>query len=303
MKALSKTALCALYKYSGALRLQEAVATMRGQSSMAILLFHRVADNIPEDGLTVSTRRFRRICAMLRRCFRVVSLGEVFRIHRSGEANGHRAVAITFDDCYRNNFEAAHVLAEYGLPATFFVPTSFVGTDRAFTWDRDLPAMPNLSWDDLRAMSRLGFEIGSHTMTHVDLGVVSSEQARREMIGSKAIIEEQLDRPVKWFAYPFGGPGNFRPEMLPLLDRAGYEGCVSGFGGLVSPSWKQCVLPREPVPYFRSNLNLELHLSGCLNWFYALKRRLGWMDNPAGRLPEQEISLVLTSQQRLCQGY
>jgi hypothetical protein len=74
MKTLAKSALCAVYKYSGILRAQEALGH---RSFLAVLLFHRVTDEIPEDGLTVSTRRFARICRMLRPCKAILSLSRV----------------------------------------------------------------------------------------------------------------------------------------------------------------------------------------------------------------------------------
>ena len=40
------------------------------------------------------------------------------------------------------------------------------------------------------------------------------------------------------------------------------------------------------MPYFKSILNLELHLAGVLNWMYALKRRLG-LQPPILADPEQ----------------
>src|SRR5271165_2240734 len=122
MKDLAKATLCSAYKYSGAMFAQEALARVTSWPFMAILLFHRVMDGIPEDGLTIGTRRFRKICAMLRRGFHVVPLGEVFRIAHSGGEVPRRTVAITFDDGYRDNLFAARVLAEHQLPATFFVP-------------------------------------------------------------------------------------------------------------------------------------------------------------------------------------
>jgi peptidoglycan/xylan/chitin deacetylase (PgdA/CDA1 family) len=275
MKTRLKTALCSLYRYSGILTAQELLRHWRGHSSASILLFHRVTDEIPEDGLTVSRTRFRSLCRMLARHFRVVPLGEIFRLARGGAALPRRTLAITFDDCYRDNLAAARVLAEYGLPATFFVPTAYVGTNRVFPWDRSLKRMPNLSWDDVREMHQLGFEIASHTVTHPDLGTVSAEQAERELVESKDVLEQRLGKRVRWLAYPFGGANNFRTEWLPLLQRAGYEGCVSAYGGLIQRGMKSAVLPRVPVPSFASNLALEIHLSGCLNVYYALKRRLG----------------------------
>lgn len=275
MKSYAKSALCALYKYSGAMTAQEHVSYWAGQSFMSILLFHRVTDDIPEDGLTVNTRWFGRMCRMLKQRFHVVPLAEIVRILQSGEAPPRRTVAITFDDCYRDNLFAARVLADFELPACFFVPTAYLGTDHVFEWDRGLKKMPNLSWDDARAMVRLGHEIGSHTVTHPNLTQVSVAEMRRELVDSRKMIEDHLGRPARWFAYPFGTTNSFRPERLPLVYEAGYQACFSGYGGFVLPGMLREVLPREPVPYFRSLLNLELHLSGCLNWLYTLKRKVG----------------------------
>jgi peptidoglycan/xylan/chitin deacetylase (PgdA/CDA1 family) len=273
MKNIAKAALCGFYKYSGAMRAQETVARWAGQPFMAVLLFHRVTDDIPEDGLTVGTRRFRSMCRMLRRSFHVVPLSEIFRILQARAPVPPRTVAITFDDCYRDNLFAARVLASYGLPASFFVPTSFVGTDHVFDWDKDLPRMANLSWDDVREMNAMGFEIGSHTVTHPNLGTVTTERLRLELRESKATLEKQLGRPVRWFAYPYGGKSNFKLDHLPIVHEMGYEGCLSGHGRFVYPNLHEPIMPRIPVPEFRSALNLELHLSGCLQWFYAVKRR------------------------------
>lgn len=271
-KTLARTVLCRTYTYSGALAMQEAIARSRGVRFLTILLFHRVTDLTPEDGLTVGTARFRRICRMLASRFRVVPLAEVYRILRAGEEMPARTVAITFDDCYSDNLAAARVLAEFGLPATFFIPTGYVGTDETFPWDAGLARMPNLTWDDVREMARMGFEIGSHTVRHPNLGRVGPEEAREELTTSRAVLERELGRPVRWFAYPFGGPNDLRPEFVPLIRELGYEGTVSAFGGRVRPDMGDRVLPREAVPYFKSVAHLEVYLTGGLDWLYALKK-------------------------------
>jgi hypothetical protein len=240
LKRLAKSALLGVYKYSGAMAAQEQVSYWTGKSAVPILLFHRVTDEIPPDGLTVSTAWFRGLCQILHRRFNVVSLTEAMNIVESGKRPARRTVAITFDDCYRDNLDAACVLADHGLPACFFIPTAYVGTDHVFEWDRDLPRMRNLTWDEVKEMARLGHEIGSHTVTHPDMGEVGDEQAR-----------------------------------LPLVWDAGYEACFSAHGGFIYPGMNRQVLPREPVPCFRDLLNFELHLSGCLCWTYALRRKVG----------------------------
>ena len=284
MKALVKQTLLTLYKDSGVARIQEEFLWRSGLGFMSILLFHRVTDAIPEDGLTIGTTRFRQVCQMLRQKFHVVPLAEVFETVRGRRLLRPRTVAITFDDCYKDNLFAARLLKDLGLPACFFVPTAYVGTNEVFPWDRHLPRMPNLSWDDVREMAAQGFEIGSHTVTHCDLGAVSPSKAWEEVVASKIEIERQLRRPIRWFAYPFGGPEHFRPEWVPLLREAGYDGCVSAHCGFVRPPRQALaagelsgrtdlfVLPREAVPPFKSLLHLELFLSGSLNWYYQRKK-------------------------------
>ena len=275
LREKAKASLCGIYKYTGAMRAQERIAHWAGRRAIAVLLFHRVTDEIPADGITIGTEWFRRMCGMLRRRFHIVPLGEALQLLDTPAEMPRRTVAITFDDCYRDNLHAAQILADHGLPACFFVPTAFVGTNHVFEWDRHLKPMPNMDWDDVRAMVRLGHEIGSHTVNHADMGLLDPAEAGRELRESKQTLETRLDRPVRFFAYPYGGRGNFQVDYLPLIQAAGYEACFSAYGGFVRPGMQGQVLPREAVPYFRTLVNLELHLSGCLDWMYALKRHFG----------------------------
>ncbi|HWG48003.1 MAG TPA: polysaccharide deacetylase family protein [Gemmataceae bacterium] len=275
MKNHLKATLGTLYKYSGFLPIQEIIYRWTCDPFLVVLLFHRVTDEIPEDSLTVSCTRFRALCHMLAKRFRVVPLGEIFRLIRMGRPLPPRTVAITFDDCYYDNLPAARVLAEYGLPATFFIPTAYVGTDHVFPWDRNLKPMPNLDWEDVAEMHRLGFEIGSHTVTHANLGAVTAEQADWEIVESKAILEDRLGSQVRWLAYPFGGVNNFCRDWLPLMKEAGYEGCVSAYGGFIYPGTDTDILPRQAATGFSSTLSLEVFLTGSLAWYYAFKRRMG----------------------------
>src|SRR5437879_5499233 len=160
MKDLTKATLLGLYKYSGAVAVQERVSYWLGNDFLPILLFHRVTDDIPPDGLTVTTAWFHGLCRLLRKRFQVVSLSEAMDLLDSGQKLPRRLAAITFDDCYRDNLFAARILAEHGLPACFFIPTAFPATEHVFPWDQGLRRMANLSWDDIREMAGLGHEIG-----------------------------------------------------------------------------------------------------------------------------------------------
>jgi peptidoglycan/xylan/chitin deacetylase (PgdA/CDA1 family)/SAM-dependent methyltransferase len=102
----------------------------------AILLYHRVGWP-PSDvhRLTVPPEQFRMQLAALRESCRPMSLHDL----SAAVAGGHlppRAVAVTFDDGYADNLEIAlPLLAEFEIPATFFVTTAGLEARRHFWWD------------------------------------------------------------------------------------------------------------------------------------------------------------------------
>ena len=110
------------------------------------------------------------------------------------------------------------------------------------------------------------------TLIEKTQNLYSEDQAKK--------LEDTLQRRVRWFAYPFGGPSNFRPEYHALARDIGYQATFSAQSGFIRPHMRDQILPREAMPYFRSLTNLELHLSGCLDWFYNVKRRAGLLSAP-----------------------
>ena len=272
-KKVAKNTLCAGYKYSGLLGLHEWVSRRLSDSFLTILLLHRVSDDIPEDSLTIGTHRFEAICRMLQKQFRVVSLADIFALAKSGGPLPSRTLAITFDDGYRDNLFAARILARHGLTACFFITTAYMGTRRPFEWDRDVGELSKLTWDDVREMDDMGFEIGSHTLTHANLAAISHDRVRHELSESKDAIQAEIGRQVRWLAYPFGGKADFPCGGLQIARELGYEGCVSAYGGLVYPGQSTEMLPRETITS-DSPLFLETRLRTGISW----SRR--WTNRP-----------------------
>ncbi len=207
------------------------------RSKMVIVTFHRVRDDIPEDGLTCSSARFEKFCEFFRAHFRVISLAEQVAGCSAAKDMGG-TLSITFDDGYRDNFEvAAPILRKLGLPATFFVVTGFIGTPTVAAWDRALPRQPGwMDWNQLRELASQGFDIGSHTDTHVDLGTADEQTARLELETSKRKLDEQLGKPVRLFAYPFGRRENISERARELVRQAGFACCISAAGGVNAPT-------------------------------------------------------------------
>lgn len=146
-----------------------------------------------------------------------------------------KPIIITFDDGYEDNLLAAlPIMEKYNMRSTVFIATSLVGTP------------DYLSWQQIAEMQARNTEIGSHTMTHVGLGSVSTDQQRLEIVGSKAALEQHLGKPIYFFAYPYG---QFTPITQQLLREAGYRGACSGIAGLNNKGVDVYALKRVNVPH------------------------------------------------------
>ena len=180
-----------------------------GQMPIAVLFYHRIADQHP-NGWTMPRKDFVRQLDWLEENFDVVSLNEAQRRIRA-KTNTRPTVTITFDDGYAENAQfATPELARRNLPATYFVATDFIESGSPFPHDiaAGQPLQPN-SVDELREFASCGIEIGAHTRSHCDLGKLHDrETLASEIMGSVRKIQGWLDRPVRYFAFPYGLPAN-----------------------------------------------------------------------------------------------
>jgi peptidoglycan/xylan/chitin deacetylase (PgdA/CDA1 family) len=101
-----------------------------------ILMYHRVAVAQHDPwGLAVHPERFEEQIAYLKHHRTPMSMDELVDrlLSKTLPAN---AVAITFDDGYRDNLvNAKPVLARHSVPATLFLATGFINQNTPFWWD------------------------------------------------------------------------------------------------------------------------------------------------------------------------
>lgn len=89
--------------------------------------------------------------------------------------------------------------------------------------------------------------VGSHTVTHPTLSALTIDAQRTELEESKARLEEILNKPVRTFAYPFGGESDYTAETIRLLKEIGYDCACSYFPGIVRAHTDPYQLPRIQV--------------------------------------------------------
>jgi peptidoglycan/xylan/chitin deacetylase (PgdA/CDA1 family)/CelD/BcsL family acetyltransferase involved in cellulose biosynthesis len=89
-----------------------------------------------------------------------------------------------------------------------------------------------LTWDQARAMTADRIDFGGHTVTHPFLSKMPREQAAWEVSECKRRIEEELQFPADYFAYPSGREQDFAEDSKQVLRDAGYRAAVTTKWGM-----------------------------------------------------------------------
>jgi len=213
-----------------------------------VVAFHTIGEHGKLNSIQVTPTLFRKYCQFFKQHFEVVSLGDLLANLREGRNVGGKLV-ITFDDGYRDNYAfAAAELERVGLPATFFVTTDFIGSATVPRWDEDADVKSEwMTWDEVIDLDQRGFDIGAHTKSHVNLRLSAEKDVRDEVEGSKAVIEEKLGHDISNFAYPYGRRSDMTDYAKEIVFNAGFDCCVSCYGGSVSSTSDSMDLPRVPI--------------------------------------------------------
>jgi O-antigen/teichoic acid export membrane protein/peptidoglycan/xylan/chitin deacetylase (PgdA/CDA1 family) len=80
-----------------------------------------------------------------------------------------------------------------------------------------------MTWDQLGAARDLGMEVGSHTVSHAKLSVLSERELEYEVVESGAEIRAQLGAPCRFFSMPYDQVTERHPQYEQVLAKSGYR--------------------------------------------------------------------------------
>lgn len=205
-----------------------------------ILLYHRVG--YTSGHLTVSPERFVNDLQLLRgQGYKTITLETLqsFLLNRNTDLP-EKPILITFDDGYLDNYEYAYpILKQYGMVASFFIITSML-------WDKE-----RLSPEHIREMAVGGMSFGSHTVSHRQLGKLTSDEMQEELNCSRATLESILGSSVQTIAYP---RGSYSSETIKEAKGTGY---LAGF--TTNPgtcSLRSTIFELNRIPIFDYDTNI-----------------------------------------------
>lgn len=115
-------------------------------------------------------------------------------------------ITTSWDDGHPHDLRIADLLTRYGLKGTFYVPR----------WS----PYGVMGGEAIRELAG-AFEVGAHTLHHLELTRVPDELARAEINDSKSWIEDLTGRSCRMFCFP---GGRYRKRHQAMVLAAGYLG-------------------------------------------------------------------------------
>jgi peptidoglycan/xylan/chitin deacetylase (PgdA/CDA1 family) len=191
-----------------------------------ILIYHAIRPYIPTD--TPAVRRYiatpetleKELAYLKDGGFTSITFDDLDRSLTTGARLPPRPVILSFDDNWEGQYTYAFpLLKKYGFTATFY------------TWVVVVGRAHHMSWDEVKALSDAGMQIGCHTMTHPYLTKVSGDaEMRWQIVTAKQTIEQHIGKPVTSFAFPFG---QYDERVVSFVKAAGFTSARSTWPGVV----------------------------------------------------------------------
>ncbi len=233
---------------------------------ITILLYHQVGPE-PKPGANPSCfcniDRFRAQMQYLRESeYSIIGLRQAYEcLYVDNTILPQPAVVLTFDDGDISFYEVvAPILQTFAYPAVVFAVPGLLG--QRTDWIK-LPCarVPVMSASQLRSVHALGFEVGSHSLTHQRLSRLSNAQMVSEIRDSKEHLEAILEDEVYSFAYPHGDHSDAVTEAVRASGYRCAVTCQPGDAGATASPYE---IPREYITFeddlmkFKSKLPLVM---------------------------------------------
>lgn len=207
--------------------------------SVNVLMYHHIqeeklAKKLGRTGLNVSPEWFDKHMQYLKdKQYNVLKIEDIADFVNGKKALPKKAVVITFDDAYEDNYLSAYpILKKYNFPATIFTPSGLVNV------------MDYLTWGEIDDMKNSGLiYFGNHTWSHHS-ALDKKEVLEKEIgLADSQLAEKGLNN-SKIFAYPYGKPSSGAEE---ILAKSGYSLAFTTRHGNIICTKQKYNLPRIRV--------------------------------------------------------
>jgi peptidoglycan/xylan/chitin deacetylase (PgdA/CDA1 family) len=133
------------------------------------------------------------------------------------------------------------------------------------------PTSP-VTWAEVQEMEKSGWiSFGAHTMHHPILAYLANPaEVEHEVNECRTLLEQQLNHPVRTFAYPVGLPEHIGKSGLRAVQKAGYNWALTTLPGSNTPKTDPYLLRRILIDVDQHWLIAAAKASGVWSFFSHL---------------------------------
>lgn len=236
--------------------------------------------------------------------YNLISLREYLHARKNGipDRIPSKALIITFDDGYKNNFQLIPLFVKHTIFPTIFLCSGIAGTNRHFWWEKSrqktirsyLKQVPDdmrmgflnnigfdnrKEYDERNSFSKEEIEImrkhvdfQSHSMFHPVLTQCSPHKVKEEISQSKMDLEQRFGLEIYAMSYPNGDYSN---REIEIAKDAGYECGLTldvGFNSYQTDIFK---LKRICIPDDADKNELIVKSSGLWDYIKKIVHKFG----------------------------
>ena len=244
------------------------------REGIVVLMYHRVNDDLPPSDLVTPVEVFQKQMRYLKEHHEVVDLKKftaLLNAYAQGEKPAGMKIVITFDDGYRDNYlNAFSILKEYGLPATIFLTTAMISTNKKRPRYQPMPDPDMLTWEEVKHMAQSGISFGAHTDSHPHLSQLSYAEQKLEISKSINTLIEKLslsnDSPERFvFCYPYG---HYNADTLNVIKELGVKIAFTVKPGINNQSIAPLELRRTEINGIDTLFDFKKKLGGGFDWMH-----------------------------------
>ena len=165
-----------------------------------ILAYHSITEQ--DSDISVSIERFSlQMKYLYEQGFKTITSVQLLQLREGKKAlRTKKIVMLTFDDGYKDFLNTAvPIMEKYKFNATVFISPKLVG--KKIQWNENGPIFSLMDWNDINEVIQRGFEVGNHTLTHVWLKRIDSNNLKREINGARVILEKRTGKIKKQIIY------------------------------------------------------------------------------------------------------
>lgn len=211
---------------------------LKNENNLVVYAYHNIINH--PWVFNVQLSKFEKQMSYLSSVGKFISLKELELYFDGKLVLPEKSFVITFDDGYKGVKSVIETTEKYGISPIVFALGQEAEVDRY-----ELSTKSHLlDKKELKFLRSLGWEVGSHGLTHKKLTSLGKVGVKREIEGSKKFIEKQINDRVISFSYPHG---KYNEQILDEVKSQGYSTGFTMDDGIITKSTNHFAIPRVGV--------------------------------------------------------